>query len=240
MQKTRFGTIIQSAGNLHLKDGGQQKLCVIHPLAFLVVALDHCPLYREHLYQLVRLCGGVLSIALYSDGINPGDVLAANTDRKVEGIYWAFSQLDQHILHKEAAWHTVSVVQASRAHLCIGGMCQVFNLVLQLFFGDGETFREGTTWVELHSTISGTNFRTDLSLNKTSCLGRPIVRAIGFYTIQTKKDTNKHKHNKYYNDHVWAELQLVPLAKYNEKRLCLGRTCVRAIGFLFVIPPSIV
>ena len=75
-------------------------------------------------------------LALYSDEVTPGNVLAAVQRRKVWVIYWSFLELG-HYLHHEDVWLPMVAVPPLSVKKVSAGISQVFCQAIKFFFGMG-------------------------------------------------------------------------------------------------------
>ena len=127
---TSFGTLLQE----HLVVGSSTKIWVQHPMGFLEVASKKSEGFRVFLRSVLDKCDSRIKLCVYSDAVDPGKELAIRHGRKVECLYWSILEFGPLALSHESMWFTLSLVREDIVTKLEGGMSQLFNSVLALFF----------------------------------------------------------------------------------------------------------
>jgi hypothetical protein len=125
------------------------KVDCLNPFAFLWQAaqLDERlgAIFEQH------LSGKVCRLALYCDGVKPGNVLRPDMGRSFEAVYWTFMELPDYFRSRCAfGWLPLCFVKSSTVQTLPAGMSSVAKELLKLFFPpDNSKFNFDTTGVIL-------------------------------------------------------------------------------------------
>ena len=143
-ESTSFGALIQHV-DAEAHDGSQIRIPVQHPLAFLEVACRKSQVFAEQIGRLLNRTENVVRIALYSDEITPGNVIAADNRRRLQVVYWSLLDYDALVLSQEDAWYVMCTIRSTVVKKLSGNMSGVFSQVLKLFLGrpTGSDLRDG-------------------------------------------------------------------------------------------------
>jgi hypothetical protein len=135
---TSVGPVLRSM-NIPLEDAPDQSLEVkyIHPVSFLVHASKHCIAFGKFLQERHHVSPSSPSkkwqIMVYSDEITPGNQLAHDNKRKLQAIYWSFTECGHRALQCEALWFVLTCIR-SKSVEALGGMSVLYSKLLQTFF----------------------------------------------------------------------------------------------------------
>ena len=127
--------------NLKMAEGGEDFVWeLLRPQAL----LDTCTRVSEGFRSLFR--GHRMSpehpwhLILYHDELTPGDLLAAEQNKKHFAFYFSFREFGQAALSHECCWLPVAILRSSIARGCVGGVSAVCKLIIRLFFFGRESF----------------------------------------------------------------------------------------------------
>jgi hypothetical protein len=84
-----------------------------------------------------------LSLALYSDEVSPGNQLKHDNRRKLQCIYWTVAELGPKALCDEDNWLLLTTVRSAVVRRLPGGMGQLMEMMLNVFFSTGCNFEQG-------------------------------------------------------------------------------------------------
>ncbi len=151
---TPYGTLTSKVEG-PLRKGGHQPITFQNPLAWfhyncchaesfskiVEAALDRHPPTPSNPWRLI----------LYEDGVDPSDGLSKNHSRKSGVFYWAFSEYGLAALACEQVWGCITVCRYTEHQSLLGGVSELFNLVLMQFFNAEHDIRRSGISVTLHS-----------------------------------------------------------------------------------------
>ena len=151
---TPYGTLTSTA-QAPLSKGGHQPITFQNPLAFFHYNCRH----SESFSKIVDAAldrhppspSKPWSIIIYEDGVDPSDGLSKNHSRMSGVVYWAFAEYGLQALACEQMWGTITVCRNTEYKQLAGGMSQLFNQVLKLFFGKVHHLRRSGISVTLHN-----------------------------------------------------------------------------------------
>ena len=93
--------------------------------------LRTCPLFAACVSNLFKKNGRSLPLIFYADDSQGGNVLAPMASRKSTLVYCTF--LGMELLHLETLWITLSVIKASEAASCPGGLCSIMTALMTFY-----------------------------------------------------------------------------------------------------------
>ena len=135
---TSFGQLLQSI----CVDGVTVWYC--HPFAMLELACRDSAPFCNTLKSMLDATGGVITLALYNDEIDPGKELQGKHARKIESFYWTIVEFDYPLMSSETAWFTLSAVRTDQRKRISGGVSRIFRDILKAtFFSQRYDFRRG-------------------------------------------------------------------------------------------------
>ena len=143
--ETPYGTLLQEL-DLPTNEKKSRVLYYIRPTALIYFLCS----VNAYLFDLVRkvVDRGVrtLRIVLYMDGINPGNPMAPDPQRLLQGIYWTFFELPNWFLRRKDAWFAFSLGREIHIKKLHGGLSELTVLIMEVFFGDHRySFKHGLT-----------------------------------------------------------------------------------------------
>ena len=97
----------------------------------LAAKIRTCPLFAKCVTQMFQQHGPRSPLIMYVDDTQGGNTLAPLQTRKSTLVYCAF--LHQPLLHLESLWLTLSVVKATDAATCPGGLCSVVSSLMTFY-----------------------------------------------------------------------------------------------------------
>ena len=125
-EHTPFGKVTQEL-ELPLQQGGQTRISIASPAAFLWVALvgsvSLAALFESRLDVHPSSPEKPWNLVLYSDEVTPGSALSPNNERKFQGLYYTFLELGAHALSRAEAWFPL-VTEYSNLVNTLEGQCQ--------------------------------------------------------------------------------------------------------------------
>ena len=78
-------------------------------------------------------------LVIYTDGVTPGDPLAAVNNRKFQACYWSFIEMGPAALSRQESWFIAVTEFDSVVKGVSAGLSQVFGAIVKLFFDPGVT-----------------------------------------------------------------------------------------------------
>ena len=145
--ETPYGPIVQDV-QLELENGGRMALKVVHPFAMLWLLFStvnsFSSLLDARIVDRPPSFDNPWSLALYSDEVTPGNVLAHEVKRKTQVVYMSFLELGPLALASEDAWMCITAKRSNTLKDVKGGMAQVFGAILKLMFpSEGTSMSDG-------------------------------------------------------------------------------------------------
>ena len=143
--KTPFGPVLQNIDFQKAHGSGTVSTQILHPAALLHHAAEHCApfgkLLAERLQQVPPTLENPWGLVWYSDEVSPGNQLRHVNSRKVQVVYWSFSQFTARELSCENLWFTLVALRSSLVQQ-LGGMTALWRQLAHLFF-ENPDFRRG-------------------------------------------------------------------------------------------------
>lgn len=137
---TPYGALMATL-QVEKTDGSFADLKVINPFAQLWVSADRCESFSEMLSNRLAThpCtyDDPWNFVLYSDEVVPGNQLSFHNLRKCWVLYFSFLEFEPDILCIEDAWFCTAAERSSRVKDFIGGIAQVFKVILEYVFAIG-------------------------------------------------------------------------------------------------------
>ena len=134
-----YGPLLQTA-SLVTSNDTKQKVCYINFLSLLSGAFLQSGAFTNWLLefhsQFPSSHARPWEAVAYCDEMHPGNMLHS-TSRKTWCVYLSFLQLKQ-LLSKSDCWFCICIIRTSEASNLQAGMSQVFRVILELIFGEGE------------------------------------------------------------------------------------------------------
>ena len=144
--ETPYGPIFQK-WTLACENGGTAVVHFCQPAAmlwFLTQESTHLAEFlRKRLQDRPSTIARPWSIIFYSDEVTPGNQLKVTNARKLQAIYFSFSELSANALAHERAWFLPAAVRSSTVATLKAGMSQVCRAALLSFSADGGFFECG-------------------------------------------------------------------------------------------------
>ncbi len=134
-QSTSHGTLIQHK-TVPREDGGESTFYFQHPWAFLEAACAVSTNFTRLLQSTLDRSSNVLSIAIYTDEISPGQQLTSHNPRKTQTCYWGILEYGWPRLSCEHAWNTLPLALTGEIEKIPDTMAFFFKLCLKMFLGD--------------------------------------------------------------------------------------------------------
>ena len=130
---TPYGQVIQE---LDLPCEKMPRWHYLNPFAF----VWHLCSINQWLFNLVAATarnapGGVLSIIVYIDEINPGNPLHPELGRLIQAIYWTFADFPLWFIRRKASWFTFGLLRSAVVKDMRGYISELLVIVLKVFFG---------------------------------------------------------------------------------------------------------
>ena len=151
---TAYGTMTSTA-QAPLAKGGEQQLTFQNPLAW----FHHNCLHSDHYSKIVEAAldqhppspDKPWRLIIYQDGVDPSDGLSKNHSRKSAVFYWSFAEFGMSALAYEQVWGTLTVLRYTEHQSLLGGVAELFNQILKLFFNDTHDLRKAGISITLRS-----------------------------------------------------------------------------------------
>eukprot|EP00959_Pyramimonas_sp_CCMP1952_P463390 9484848-Pyramimonas_sp.AAC.1 len=137
-QETSFGRLLQCEKIDGETDAGrpcQINLWVQHPFAFLEVAAKRSISFARFLAATWEASSNEMSLVFYTDEVTPGNPLAESNERKIQAVYWTWTQIGYLGLSSEDLWFTLAVIRTSEVAKVKGGMSAICKHLLKYFLG---------------------------------------------------------------------------------------------------------
>ena len=146
-QETPYGTIVETV-QLPAADGGAPyKLELVNPLALLHHASatpgNFTSFSQSRLARQPPSPFAPWHIALYSDGITPGDAFRTSNERKVDAIYFSFLEFGGAALAHEDSWFTLVTKRSVEVAAAAGQLSKVMSIAIKSFFGPIHNLKSG-------------------------------------------------------------------------------------------------
>lgn len=140
------GRLLQYVG-LERDDGRIVQCPFLRPAMMLQEAATRCPPFAALLDRAMQQrTAATASLVLYFDEVEPADPLKKG-DRKLLAIYWSLEEFGEEALANEDCWFTLACIRTSIADNLKDGYCQVMCHVLDLFFVNECSFKDGVVFV---------------------------------------------------------------------------------------------
>lgn len=97
---------------------------------------NNCELYAYMLKQALKAGRNSLTLLLFSDEANPGNILAARHPRKSNLYYFTFWEFP--LLHVEGTWLPLSIVRANEVNKVNSSYAEVTKVILEHIFDEVE------------------------------------------------------------------------------------------------------
>ena len=125
---TPYGTVVQ-----HFDVGvtGERTDCV-DPAAWLYYMCTISTAFTTMMEAIID-GGARLRIALYNDGVVPGNPFRPEHARKLEAFYWSIIDWPDHVLKRTFAWPVFCLIRSKIVDKVIGGLSAVAGMVLERF-----------------------------------------------------------------------------------------------------------
>ena len=144
---TPYGTIVQQADLPAASGGDPITVYFAAPFALLwhvcSVSKPFWHFLKERLAAHPSTAASPWKIIAYSDEVTPGNVMATDTTRKSQVIYWAFVEWGSSALSREDAWFTFTEKLSSTCSKLVGGLSRLFRLFLICLFKCTHNFTDG-------------------------------------------------------------------------------------------------
>ena len=153
---TPYGQVIQE---LDLPCEKMPRWHYLNPFAF----VWHLCSINQWLFNLVAATarnapGGVLSIIVYIDEINPGNPLHPEPGRLIQAIYWTFADFPLWFIRRKASWFTFGLLRSAVVKDMRGYISELLVIVLKVFL------------VLLHMTRGHEAAQSSMEIDQHYCL----------------------------------------------------------------------
>ena len=139
-ENTEYGPLLIPL-KVELLDGRMQDFNIINPFAQLHIASKRCPGFAKLLAASLATHPSTYEtpwrFILYSDEVVPGNQLSFHNLRKCWAIYWSFVEFVPEVLCHEDAWFCMAAERSDRVKKLVGGMAQIFKVILEFLFAVG-------------------------------------------------------------------------------------------------------
>ena len=98
--------------DLDLNDGGTRSVPIVNPAALLWAECSKFVAFGTFSQKTISECNGMMSLALYTDEVLPGNPLKGLNQRKLWAFYWSFLEF-QGNLGCESLWFHVGCIRSS-------------------------------------------------------------------------------------------------------------------------------
>ena len=103
------------------------------------------------------------TLVFYTDEVIPGNVLAIQTTRKLQAIYFSFLELGSAALSREDSWITVCVCRSNIVNKAMGGISQVVGGILKMMYPQrGQNLQD--TGLHLHKETDSLRLHAHLGI----------------------------------------------------------------------------
>ena len=143
-EKTRYGDLVHEL-NLPKRDGGEAKISIASPFAFLWIALTAsaalATVFEAGLDLHPSSPEAPWNLVLYSDEVTPGSALSPNNERKFQGVYYTFLELGAHALSREESWFPLVTEYSKLVNTLEGSMSKLWGSLVKFMFNpNGHNF----------------------------------------------------------------------------------------------------
>ena len=124
-----------------------KRLHYIHPMALIYLLCSVNATLFDLVKNLVDQGTRMFRIVLFMDGINPGNPLAPDPQRLLQGIYWTFLEFPNWFLRRKDSWFVFSLGREIHINKLPGGLADLSRMIIEIFFGNrtDHSFKNGIT-----------------------------------------------------------------------------------------------
>ena len=144
-EPTPYGTLVQRTDLP--TSWGSIPLYFIHPCALFwhlcIVSVHFWTFLKERLAITASTIDRPWSLIAYSDEVTPGNVLATDTTRKSQVIYFSFKEFGPAALSREDLWFCFTEKLSNQCVKYAGGLARVFKFFLFCLFKGTHNFLDG-------------------------------------------------------------------------------------------------
>lgn len=141
--QTPYGILLREM-DLPTGETKSRSLYYIHPKA-LIYRVCQINNALFNLFKAIIDVGiHVLQIILFLDGINPGNPVAPDPQKLLQGIYWTFLELPNWFLRRKDSWFAFSLGRELHINNLAGGLSELVTMIIAVFFDDdAHSFKTG-------------------------------------------------------------------------------------------------